>query len=322
MGKQRIIYLDFAKFLAITFVCIGHAYYFGDELQSRILPIICSFHMSLFMTMCGFFSHSSFFLPFKNIVIKKSKQLLVPSVVGSLLLAAIAYANGGGYMHELYGGVWFLKCLFACYIVVYISKKVIRNDVTACAISSIAMLAIPYGGSLMINYYLLFFWTGYFLRKHYQWYDKHTKLITFLSLIVFTHLILLGKGHAVDKVTLQAIISMPTYIITEYIVGLAGSMLCLGVCKTVCSIASPSKMIDELSNIGKYTLGIYVVQIFVLERLAVAIPFFQVSEIGVLEDLVILPIIGIVFTFISYYIVRLTSRIRWVNNMFYGGQYA
>ncbi len=144
----------------------------------------------------------------------------------------------------------------------------------------------------------------------------------FLSLIEFTLLILLGKGHVVDKVTLQAIISMPTYIITEYIVGLAGSMLCLGICKTVCSIASPSKMIDELSNIGKYTLGIYVVQIFVLERLAVAIPCFQVSEIRVLEDFVILPIIGIVFTFISYYIVRLTSRIRWVNNMFYGGQYS
>lgn len=156
-------------------------------------------------------------------------------------------------MRELYGGVWFLKCLFACYIVVYISKKVIRNDVTACAISSIAMLAIPYGGSLMINYYLLFFWTGYFLRKHYQCYDKHTRLITFLSLIVFTLLILLGKGHAVDKVTLQTIISMPTYIVTEYVVGLAGSMLCLGICKTVCSIASPSKLIDELSNIGKYT---------------------------------------------------------------------
>lgn len=82
------------------------------------------------------------------------------------------------------------------------------------------------------------------------------------------------------------------------------------------------KIIDELSNIGKYTLGIYVIQIFVLERLAVAIPFFHLSEIGVLEDWVLLPVVGIVFTFISYYIVRLTSRIRWVNNMFYGGQYA
>lgn len=321
MGKQRIVYLDFAKFLAITFVCIGHAYYLGDIMQSRLCPVIYSFHMSLFMTMCGFFSHGSLLLPFNKFLIKKCKQLLVPSIVCSLLLAAIAYANGG-YMCEFYGGVWFLKCLFACYIVVYISKKVIRNEVAACAISSIAMLAIPYGGSLMINYYLLFFWTGYFLRKHYQCYDKHTKLITYLSLIVFTLLIILGKGHAVDKVTLHAIMSMPTYIITEYIVGLAGSMLCLGICKTVCSIASPSKMIDELSNIGKYTLGIYVVQIFVLERLAVAIPCFQVSEIGVLEDFVILPIIGIVFTFISYYIVRLTSRIRWINNMFYGGQYS
>lgn len=90
---------------------------------------------------------------------------------------------------------------------------------------------------------------------------------------------------------------MPTYIVTEYVVGLAGSMLCLGICKTVCSIASPSKLIDELSNIGKYTLGIYVVRIFEFVSLAVAIPFFQVSEIGVLEGLVILPVIGIDFTF-------------------------
>lgn len=96
MGKQRIVYLDFAKFLAITLVCVGHAYYFGDEMQSRIRPIIYSFHMSLFMTMCGFFSHSSFLLPFKKFLIKKCKQLLVPSVACSLLLAAIAYANGGG----------------------------------------------------------------------------------------------------------------------------------------------------------------------------------------------------------------------------------
>lgn len=147
MGKQRIVYLDFAKFLAITFVCIGHAYYLGDIMQSRLCPVIYSFHMSLFMTMCGFFSHGSLLLPFKNIVIKKSKQLLVPSVVGSLLLAAIAYANGGGDMRELYGGVWFLKCLFACYVVAYVSKKVFRSDVAACVVSSMAMLAIPYGGS-------------------------------------------------------------------------------------------------------------------------------------------------------------------------------
>lgn len=80
-------------------------------------------------------------------MIKKSKQLLVPSVVGSLLLAAIAYANGGGDMRELYGGVWFLKCLFACYVVAYVSKKVFRSDVAACVVSSMAMLAIPYGGS-------------------------------------------------------------------------------------------------------------------------------------------------------------------------------
>lgn len=100
MGKQRIIYLDFAKFLAITLVCVGHAYYFGDIMQSRLCPVICSFHMSLFMTMCGFFSHSSLLLPFNKFLIKKCKQLLVPFVAVSLLLAALAYADGGGGAYE------------------------------------------------------------------------------------------------------------------------------------------------------------------------------------------------------------------------------
>lgn len=255
-------------------------------------------------------------------MIKKSKQLLVPSVVGSLLLAAIAYANGGGgYARTLWRRV--VSKMPVCLLCGGVCEQESVPQ-RCCSLRGIfhGNACNPIRWKLMINYYLLFFWTGYFLRKHYQWYGKYTKLITYLSLIVFTLLILLGKGHAVDKVTLQTIISMPTYIVTEYIVGLSGSMLCLGICKTVCSIASPSKMIDELSNMGKYTLGIYVVQIFVLERLAVAIPCFQVSEIGVLEDFVILPIIGIVFTFISYCIVRFTSRIRWVNNLLYGGQYA
>lgn len=29
-------------------------------------------------------------------------------MAGSLLLATLAYANGGGYVRELYGGVWLL----------------------------------------------------------------------------------------------------------------------------------------------------------------------------------------------------------------------
>ncbi|MGI6243845.1 MAG: acyltransferase family protein [Prevotella sp.] len=150
--------------------------------------------------MCGFFSHSSLSLPIKDFLIKKSKQLLVPSIAASLLLAVIACVQKGDYLSELYGGVWFLKTLFVCYILAYISKKSIRSDIAACAISSICMLIIPYGGSLMINYYLLFFWTGYFLRKHYQRYDENIILITIISFAIFVIFIFLGKGQAVDKV--------------------------------------------------------------------------------------------------------------------------
>ncbi|MGI6243846.1 MAG: hypothetical protein ACOYJK_10010 [Prevotella sp.] len=108
---------------------------------------------------------------------------------------------------------------------------------------------------------------------------------------------------------------------TEYIIGLTGSMASIGICKGVCNTASHLKLIDFLSNIEKYTLGIYVVQIFVLEGMAVAIPFFHISEIGFFEDYILLLIVGIIFTFISYYIVRITLSIQWVGNLFYGRQY-
>ena len=61
IGSNRIVYLDVVKFLAIWMVCIGHSYFLVDMSKASILyNWIYSFHMPLFMMLCGYFSLKSY----------------------------------------------------------------------------------------------------------------------------------------------------------------------------------------------------------------------------------------------------------------------
>ena len=66
MANNRIEYLDLVKFFAICLVCIGHSYAKVPTLESSLCPIIYSFHMPLFMLVCGYFSVHSLELPTSN----------------------------------------------------------------------------------------------------------------------------------------------------------------------------------------------------------------------------------------------------------------
>lgn len=80
MANNRIEYLDLVKFFAICLVCIGHSYAKVPTLESSLCPIIYSFHMPLFMLVCGYFSVHSLELPTKELLLKKGKQLLLPAL--------------------------------------------------------------------------------------------------------------------------------------------------------------------------------------------------------------------------------------------------
>lgn len=71
--KQRILYLDLVKFIAITLVCIGHSYPLTIGNESYFRSVIYSFHMPLFMLICGYFSISSFSKTFKVFLKQKAK---------------------------------------------------------------------------------------------------------------------------------------------------------------------------------------------------------------------------------------------------------
>ena len=84
--SKRIVYLDTVKFLAIWMVCIGHSYSLVTMDSPSILNRwIYSFHMPLFMLLCGYFSLNSFQKTFLVFLKQKTIQLLVPTVSITLL---------------------------------------------------------------------------------------------------------------------------------------------------------------------------------------------------------------------------------------------
>lgn len=95
MHSPRLLYMDLAKAIAIILVCVGHAYFSGGMDNSYVVSIIYSFHMALFMMMCGFFSHHSLRLRLKPFLSKKVRQLLIPALTTSILLAGLALIRGG-----------------------------------------------------------------------------------------------------------------------------------------------------------------------------------------------------------------------------------
>lgn len=92
MGKERWYYLDLARVLAITLVVIGH--YCPETCPEwwRILHnVIYSFHMPLFLFLSGFLyaRTGAGNQPYKTMLTKKIKSLLVPYLSTSVLIICI-----------------------------------------------------------------------------------------------------------------------------------------------------------------------------------------------------------------------------------------
>lgn len=320
MASDRIIYLDLVKFIAILLVCIGHCYAMAPTIQSIVNPIISSFHMPLFMLLCGYFSLYSLELPIPHLLLKKGKQLLIPVI--SCTIISILLLGGG--KDELIGSVWFLRTLFVCYFVTRISKCFKLPIEVVFLLSWIVLLFVPMGGTLMINFLYFYFGLGYLIHKYQDRIYKYGVLILIFSVIWFVIAIYKQWTVPCERVDWVFLTHFPFKFIIQILTGFSGSILIIGCCKLANNLFVRNKtlnnILSKLSLIGRYTLGIYVVQTFLIERLLTAYIKFNSDSISpILIDFVLIPLIGLILCIICCYIVRKTQRYRIINLLFYGG---
>ena len=139
MGKQRIIWIDYAKAVAIFLVVLGHSFKPLGGADLEVKNFIYSFHMPVFFFLSGYLYKKSDIV-FGGYLKKNVRSLVFPYVLLNLLAAIIVLPVllltnnyeiivdsttdmliGAG--HSFAGPAWFLLCLFWTKIISYFAFR-------------------------------------------------------------------------------------------------------------------------------------------------------------------------------------------------------
>lgn len=323
MGKTRIEFLDAIKAFAIFLVVCGHTLQYLDKLETGkcLYDIIYSFHMPLFMVISGYFASSSLQKSFFFCFTKKFEQLILPVITWTILsFLLFFFTNKSSYHSEFVGSYWFLRTLFACYLVTWCVKKCFRNDYLGFIISTIIFSLLPKGSFLQFNWLYIFFWIGLFLKKHNNVLleSKNSKrfiLILLCSAVVFIITYILKSISHINSI----LISLSTIKTSHWSI-LLNFLVALSACFFLILLFSmKDKWAPIIKNIGMHTLGIYLVQGFLLERIFPL--FFQLEIYHSLLSLLVTLLLSIIILLICNFIVDYSSRIKIINLLFFGNQY-
>ena len=332
--KGRIPYLDFLKFFAISSVLLGHSVEQttgNDFWDNPIWAFIYTYHMPLFMMLCGYFFKSSLKLSFTEMIGKKFVQLMIPAISAWVLMylfvtltkynpyPEIVDLSWMGFMNAL----WFLKSVFFCYLIGWVFIKAFKNVWASTILSSVIALFTPLCNIDSINFMLPMFWMGHLLHQHQAWIDKHRKTLFASSLVAFIAMLPFWSGRLTVYMVPIQFFDWSTLAfdwnnlgITLYrmAIGMAGSMFFFLLAPWVYDRIADWRITPTLNQLGKCTLGLYWTQTFLLECTWHSIGLYVNTPMTFLVG----PIIAIVEMVVCYQAILLIRKNKYTRLLFLG----
>lgn len=191
-ATNRLEWVDACKGIGIFLVVVGHC-----NGVNFLQVLLCSYHMPLFFFLSGLFLSKC--KGIKQTFVKKTKSLLVPLYVFSMILSCysfcVARVSGADFsivnrfigmfvrckQGQFFGSLWFLSCLF----VLEILMLTLRNRLTNVKMGGGVIVVFS-----LIGYYLVqcvgvnspwcielvlvnaaFIYAGTFVAKLWEWFD-------------------------------------------------------------------------------------------------------------------------------------------------------
>ena len=332
--KGRIPYLDFLKFFAISSVLLGHSVEQttgNDFWDNPIWAFIYTYHMPLFMMLCGYFFNSSLKLSFSELFKKKFVQLMIPAISAWVLMylfvtltkynpyPEIVDLSWMGFMNAL----WFLKSVFFCYLIGWVFIKAFKNVWASAILSSVIALFTPLCNIDSINFMLPMFWMGHLFHQHQAWIDKHRKTLFASSLVAFIAMLPFWSGRLTVYMVPIQFFDWSTFAfdwnnlgITLYrmAIGMVGSMFFFLLAPWVYDRISDWRITPTLNQLGKCTLGLYWTQTFLLECTWHSIGLYVNTPMTFLVG----PIIAIVEMVVCYQAILLIRKSKYTRLLFLG----
>lgn len=328
--KKRIAYIDFAKCIAIWLVLWGHVItqMMNHDLNGNpVFVFIYSFHMPLFMLVSGFFAQSSFQLPILKLVIKKFKQLIWPALTFGILWYGLDWGLGNrvpslkNFIYLEAESYWFLKALFFAYIIAFTINKCSRWKIfiTFLVCAFFCLIQLKGGTFFKMGAMLPFFFTGMWIKKQLPKIRQHKKGLLLIVLVIFSvsfsFFTLEDNSFATYFFRTLSLESIGNYLLC-LITGLSGSMIIIILSLFIVERWGNNSTVRIGSEIGKYTLSIYLLQKLLVEIL---LPHFIKIEMNIwVYDLLLTPFVATVFLFICFGLAKLIYKNRYAKAILMG----
>ena len=333
-ASPRIASIDLLKLFAIATVLLGHSVeqLSADKFWDHpVWAFIYTFHMPLFMFLSGFFFRSSLRKGYLSVLKTRLFQLGVPSVTAFLLGLGIMKAFGvtaiadlceisfAGFMNS----VWFLKCLLFCIVIMWPTVKLLRKDGLAALVASVAILFVPGADVVNLNFMLPCFCLGMTCGLHTDVIERHRRALLWASALVFAVLLPFWSGRLTVYMVPTRVLSVAPFgidlnnlLLTVYrlAIGLAGSLFCYLLSPLAHRLVAGTKAEPLITALGGATLGIYVVQTFLLEILVHTLGIYVPCGLSC----VVAPLLALVELLACYGVVCLLRRSRITRALFLG----
>lgn len=327
--NKRLPLFDALKGFAILMVVYTHVLQYvgvGYYLDNPMFEFTYAFHMPLFMTISGYFSRSAPQIRLPDLLKKKAVALLLPCLTAGIIIVLLnqAFHCAPKYARftYLYFNLWYLKSLFGCYLVAWVSLRLLRGRLLAAIILSLlASLFLP--GLFHWPFMMPFFWAGYVWRKQPDWFLRHGRWAGPLAVVLFGALWPWWDGKMTVYCTPLCLVDYKHLAwsganlwphILRLLIGAAGTVASLSLFTWL--YHDRQKTFPPLERMGRRTLEIYVLHFFLIHLALfryVAIPY-----VPWLYEFAYCPLITLVVFAGCYVSVRLISKNRVLSLLFFG----
>lgn len=334
---KRNIFLDNLKAILIMLVILGHCIQWGCGLDyynnglyfnNILFKTIYSFHMPLFIGICGYlFYHSVNKRTLTETIKSKFKGTIIPIFSFSIISFLLDVFQGNltitlknilpSFLNVFIYNLWFLWTIFFCSVIIAIIKHKFNDNLLIYLTIFLISFIIP--DIYLLQYYKFmypYFLLGYLFNKykHYLLPKLKTKENIILGVSLMTYILLLiffnynsyiyTSGHYIlnGHLTKQLLID-----IYRYIIGFVGSIVIILLTKKIIN----NKKIPFMAKIGESTMGIYMISSLIF---VYVFPYIS-SRI---TTKYFIPIEFLLVLFLSYLLTKLLNKFSFTRKYFLG----
>lgn len=332
--RQRMQSMDVLKFVAIFFVLWGHAEQYllsGDYSDRMVYRHIYSFHMPLFMMISGFFFAMTVKPKVMENIIGKARQLLLPAVCWSVIFIVIAIVftrqnlSFDSIRYGMMQSLWFLKSAFACSMLGLVPFLFFRRRHfgAACVVTLLLSQLLAVIPVINLPFMYPAFLVGGLIYIYHDRFQYSARWIIPVCCFVWIvcNVFLDGEAYRSMVPGLQQIPQSVglkvAWRLYKYVMGLCGAVAFMALFEVIFAKPKSGRMISVSAEWGKMTLGIYVIQAWVLETaLAHFVKFDGVPDS--LFDFVISPLVALAVMAVCVCVIRLIRRNGFVSFLLLG----